>query len=188
MDPADKTTRANPNPYRQNFPEAWVQATDIGLDAFADKHELVAWANSPRTEAAVRRGDAVSPDGLAGTTGRTASCAPLQSRARNASAAERAARRASRRRLAILPQHYNPYYYHPNNETISWRRADSSETMRWYVFDDRKLYRPGEEVNVKAGFAKLTDRDRRHEMFTSRGLIVNYVLRDAQATRSRRAT
>ena len=34
------------------------------------------------------------------------------------------------------------------------RRLDPApvyDELRWYVFDDRQMYRPGEEVHVKAG-------------------------------------
>ncbi|HZG51750.1 MAG TPA: MG2 domain-containing protein, partial [Pyrinomonadaceae bacterium] len=63
-----------------------------------------------------------------------------------------------------------------------WRRHDSSETLRWYVFDDRKLYRPGEEVNVKGWIRKVNlTATGDTEMFTpSPGELANYVLRDAQ--------
>jgi uncharacterized protein YfaS (alpha-2-macroglobulin family) len=174
---------ANANNNRQNFVEAWVQATEIGLDAFADKRELVAWANSltdGKPLAGVEM--TVSPDGLAGTTGADG-LAHLPFKAAPETKGQQGALLVARRGddIAILPQQYYPYYY-PDNESSSWRRADSNETLRWYVFDDRKLYRPGEEVNVKGWIRKVNlTATGDTEMFTaSAGELANYVLKDAQ--------
>ncbi|HEY0081177.1 MAG TPA: MG2 domain-containing protein, partial [Pyrinomonadaceae bacterium] len=53
---------------------------------------------------------------------------------------------------------------------------------RWYVLDDRKLYRPGEEVNVKGWIRKINlTATGDTEMFPrAAGELINYVLRDAQ--------
>ncbi|HJR08167.1 MAG TPA: alpha-2-macroglobulin family protein [Pyrinomonadaceae bacterium] len=179
---ADRKVRDNVYAYRQNFAEAWVQSTDIGLDAFADKRELVAWANSltdGKPLAGVEM--SVSPDGLAGTTGADG-LARLPFKAAPDTKAQQNTLLVARRGddIAIMPQQYYPSYY--PDENSSWRRADSSETLRWYVFDDRKLYRPGEEVNVKGWIRKINLTSTGDtEMFTAAaGELVNYVLKDAQ--------
>ncbi|HEX8131363.1 MAG TPA: alpha-2-macroglobulin family protein [Pyrinomonadaceae bacterium] len=181
--PAGMNSRVNPNNYRQNFVEAWVQATGIGLDAFADKRELVAWANSltdGKPLAGVEM--TVSPDGLAGTTGADG-LVRLLFKAAPQTKGQQGALLVARRGddIAILPQDYYPYYY-PNNESNSWRRQDSSETLRWYVFDDRRLYRPGEEVNVKGWIRKvnLTATGDTEMFAAAAGELANYVLKDAQ--------
>jgi uncharacterized protein YfaS (alpha-2-macroglobulin family) len=181
---ADKNPRANPNDYRQNFAEAWVQATDIGLDAFADKQELVAWANS-LTDGKPLGGVemTVSPDGLAGTTGADG-LVRLPFKAASGAKGQHGALLVARRGddIAILPQNYYPNYYSVSDENISWRRADSDEALRWYVFDDRRLYRPAEEVNVKGWIRKINlTATGDTEMFTAAaGELANYVLRDSQ--------
>ncbi|HLL69953.1 MAG TPA: alpha-2-macroglobulin family protein [Pyrinomonadaceae bacterium] len=179
---ADKNPSANTYNYQQNLVEAWVQSTDIGLDAFADKRELVAWANSladgkPLAGVEV----SVSPEGLAGTTGAGGlvhfpfKTAPGKNEPQPALLV---ARRGDD--VAILPQHYHAGYY--NNRETGWRRYDSSETLRWYVFDDRKLYRPGEEVNVKGWIRKvnLTATGDTEMFAAAAGELANYVLKDAQ--------
>jgi uncharacterized protein YfaS (alpha-2-macroglobulin family) len=188
VEPARNATgvnrRANPNGPRQNFAEAWVQATDIGLDAFADKQQLVAWANS-LTDGKPLSGVemSVSPDGLAGTTGADG-LARLPFKAASGTKEHHGALLVARRGddIAILPQQYYPHYYSISDENISWRRLDSSETLRWYVFDDRKLYRPGEEVNVKGWIRKVNlTATGDTEMFTPvAGELANYILKDAQ--------
>jgi hypothetical protein len=178
-----KNPWANPNFNRPTFPEAWVQVTEIGLDAFADRRELVAWANSLKDGKPLAGVEmTVSPDGLAGTTGadglvRLAFKPGLEANAKQG--ALLVARRGDD--IAIMPQHYYPDYY-ATPENNSWRRSDAGEMLRWYVFDDRKLYRPGEEVNVKGWIRKINlTATGDTEMFTSAaGELVNYVLRDAQ--------
>ena len=64
---------------------------------------------------------------------------------------------------------------------IRWRRRDSREMLSWYVIDDRKLYRPGEEVNIKGWIRKIDlTPTGGTEMFTAAGETVNYVLKDSQ--------
>ena len=42
----EKAQPVNVYANRRNIVETWVQSTDIGLDAFADKNGLVVWTNS----------------------------------------------------------------------------------------------------------------------------------------------
>ncbi|HEY7544268.1 MAG TPA: MG2 domain-containing protein, partial [Blastocatellia bacterium] len=45
---------------------------------------------------------------------------------------------------ALLPE--NTYYW---NERGGWSLRAPVDSLRWFVFDDRKMYRPGEEVHIK---------------------------------------
>lgn len=181
--PEDKSKPVTVYAYRQNKAEAWVQSTEIGLDAFADKNELVAWANSlkdGRPLAGVEL--SVAADDITGTTGANG-LAHLAFKAAPKAKPDKSSSLLVARRgkdLAILPQMYYSYYYN-ENESNTWRRADSRRTLSWYVIDDRKLYRPGEEVNIKGWIRKidLTPRGGT-EMFTAAGETVNYVLKDSQ--------
>ena len=38
----------------------------------------------------------------------------------------------------------------------SWYKKGYSDTLKWFVFDDRKMYRPKEEVSVKGYIRKIT--------------------------------
>ncbi|HVQ36142.1 MAG TPA: Ig-like domain-containing protein, partial [Pyrinomonadaceae bacterium] len=162
--------------------EAWVQSTDIGLDAFADKNQLIAWANSlkdGRPLAGVEMSAAV--DNLTGTTGPDG-LAHLAFKPAPRPGPVKPVLLVARRGkdMAILPQNFNSYYFNPN-EGGSWRRADSRDSLSWYVIDDRKLYRPGEEVSLKGWIRKidLTPAGGT-EMFSSAGETVKYVLKDSQ--------
>src|SRR5690606_7735874 len=43
------------------------------------------------------------------------------------------------------------------NEYGSWVKQTRAASLAWYVIDDRKLYKPGEEVSLK-GWLRLIDR------------------------------
>ncbi len=49
--------------------------------------------------------------------------------------------------VAFLPENSENYYY--NLDVGSWYKKPQTDGLRWFVFDDRKMYRPKEEVAVK---------------------------------------
>lgn len=119
----------------------WVQVTDIGLTAFVDRTQLVGWATDLATGDAasgvsleVRGAAAVSTgaDGLAAV--------PLPTEPGTGPNVLVARRGAD---TAILPEHNYSY------GSTSWIRWTDLDQLRWYVTDDRGLYRPGENARVK---------------------------------------
>ena len=126
----------------------WVQMSDLAVDALLDSEELVAWATSLSTGAALadvalaalsrrRQSAQTDHDGLARL--------PLA-----------ASQRPSKTRAISWP----PRRRHRaacQNRAWSWgTRLDQTaldSPFRWYVWDDRQMYRPGEEVHVK-GWAR----------------------------------
>jgi hypothetical protein len=157
--------------------ESWVEATDIGLDAFADKNALVAWANSLKDGnplAGVQL--SVAPEGLSAATGADG-VARVEFKAReNSGEPLLVARRGGD--VAILPQSYTPY---GGSGAATWRRADDVKSLAWYVFDDRKLYRPGEEVSVKGWIRSVNLSPKGDtELFAAAGETLGYVLKDAE--------
>ncbi len=53
---------------------------------------------------------------------------------------------------AFLPENTDYYY----QEAGSWYKKSASDGLRWFAFDDRKMYRPKEEVHVKGYVRKIT--------------------------------
>jgi len=122
----------------------WVQATRIGLDAFADDETLVAWASDladgrPLDNVELRLGNAGARSDASGLARFTLSEAP---------APLLVARRG--RDVAILPRRPGRWA-----EGEGWRRTAQPDTLRFLVFDDRKLYRPGESVHVKGWLRRI---------------------------------
>ncbi len=54
--------------------------------------------------------------------------------------------------IAFLPE--NTEYYWQEGGT--WYKKGEHDSLRWFVFDDRKMYRPKEEVAVKGYIRKIT--------------------------------
>jgi uncharacterized protein YfaS (alpha-2-macroglobulin family) len=168
---------------RSHKAEAWVQSTEIALDAFADKNKLIAWANSLKDGQPLAGVEvSVAVDDLTGTTGADGLAHLAFKSASPAKTVKPYSLLVARRGkdLAILPQNFYAHYY-SQHEGTSWRRADSPDSLSWYVIDDRKLYRPGEEVNIKGWIRKIDlTPTGGTEMFAAAGETLNYVLKDSQ--------
>ena len=54
--------------------------------------------------------------------------------------------------VAFLPENTDYYWQQQGN----WYKKSSSDYLRWFVFDDRAMYRPKEEVAVKGYIRKIT--------------------------------
>ncbi len=151
----------------------WVQATGISLDAFIDQEEMLVWANALQdgaslsgVELALFPGNSkvqTDEQGMA----RFALGTPLQEEGHYLSA-----RRGND--TAVLPSQAYGY-------GGGWKRRPLANTYRWYVFDDRQIYRPEEEVHLK-GWIRLAELQRGRESLSlpGAGLRVHYELQDAQ--------
>ncbi len=54
--------------------------------------------------------------------------------------------------VAFLPEN-SDYFW---QDSGSWYKKATSDSLRWFVFDDRKMYKPNEEVAVKGYIRKMT--------------------------------
>lgn len=54
--------------------------------------------------------------------------------------------------VSFLPENTDYYW----QESGSWYRKTAIDELRWFTFDDRKMYRPKEEVAVKGYIRKIT--------------------------------
>ncbi|MCB9792759.1 MAG: hypothetical protein H6741_08510 [Alphaproteobacteria bacterium] len=122
---------------------AWVQATNIGLHASATNQQIQGWATSLH-DGEPLEGVSLSllgrADGEAVTDAR--GLAELKPYADGRGPHVLVARKGDE--VAILPEQL--YWW---NEYGSWTQSQPVPQLRWFVFDDRKLYRPGETVKVK---------------------------------------
>lgn len=122
---------------------AWVQVTGIGIDAFLDSQSLVAWASSLVDGRPL--GEVQFELTGAGTKGRTGTdgTATLELNHQGGLNDILLARLGDD--VAFLPQ-----AVHGGR---GWTRRAEQDSLRWFVFDDRGLYRPGESVHLK-GWAR----------------------------------
>ena len=127
----------------------WAQSTKIGLDAFVDNKQLIGWANSlvdgaPLSDVKME----MFPTSVSNKTG-TDGLANLPLKAvSDATMSVLIARRGND--VAILPE--QPYIWSSEG---TWHKKPQKDALVWYVFDDRKLYRPGEEVHIKGWIRRV---------------------------------
>jgi uncharacterized protein YfaS (alpha-2-macroglobulin family) len=155
--------------------KTWVQVTNIGLDAFVDRTDLIGWATSLKDGRPLEGVEmTIRPEGNAATSGVDGVARISLTNKTKSGPDILVARRG--RDIAILPEHTEWYY-----TSGGWFRKDEGDQLRWYVFDDRKMYRPGEEVHIKGwlrkvGSTKTGDVGPLDGAATS----INYILRDSR--------
>lgn len=131
---------------RQGTAYAWIQSTKIGLDAFVDGEQMIAWVNSladgaPLAETNLQlwpgdRAGVTDADGVATLTLPAGKDARLLIARLGAD-------------TAFLPA--SPYFWGEEG----WRQRPLVDSLAWHVFDDRGLYRPGEEVHIKGWIRRI---------------------------------
>jgi len=181
----------------------WLQATQIGLDAFVDNTELVGFATELKTGKPLAGVDlSIYPNGKS-VSGNVAEIQPgIMLRAWNwltswgssqadeiqslepdgTKAATETVEEAQTNRtgangilrlqlpdspsskgqnlliakrgkdVAFLPENTDYYWQDGGN----WYKKGEADSLRWFVFDDRKMYKPKEEVAVKGYIRKVT--------------------------------
>ena len=161
---------------------AWVQATQIGLDAFSDSGQLVGWATSLKdgkpVEGARLAIEAVTPGRVNEQSSNTTDRTGLV-RLQLGGFIEGAANILVARKgpdLAILPE--NTYWW---SRGSSWYKGEPKDSLRWFVFDDRKMYRPGEEVHIKGWIRRIgAGPSGDVEALGGSAATVDYVLKDSR--------
>jgi uncharacterized protein YfaS (alpha-2-macroglobulin family) len=125
--------------------QTWVQVTQIGLDAFADHSEMMVWTTAlkdgaPLSEVTIE-GDPARVKAVTGEDGTVRFPIP------GAGAQYLVASQGQDQ--AILPR--STYYWGDD----AWVPRPPNDELRWYVFDDRQVYKPGEEVHVKGWLRRV---------------------------------
>ncbi|MBF0529774.1 MAG: hypothetical protein HQK55_11005, partial [Deltaproteobacteria bacterium] len=120
--------------------KSWVQVTAMGLDAWADHSDLIVWTNSLKDGSPLSGVEVAlwpnGPKAISGNDGLARLPLPDKATAH----------------LLVAKHDQDSAILRANNswwENDGWHRQKVSDQLRWYVFDDRKMYRPGEEVRIK---------------------------------------
>ncbi|MBC7231926.1 MAG: Ig-like domain-containing protein [Chloroflexi bacterium] len=154
----------------------WIQATNIGLDAFVDQQHMTAWANSLKNGAPLQGVElTLFPGKVAAKTGSDG----LAKLTLPSSAEEKSAYLVAKLGddTALLPESTSWW-------GRGWRYGEIQDQLRWYVFDDRQMYRPGEEVHVK-GWVRLVGMSEGADVLTipEKGTSVFYEVTDSRGNR-----
>jgi hypothetical protein len=155
----------------------WVQATGLALDAWVDYESMLAWA-SRLSDGEPLEGVSLTlwPGTVRGKTGPDGTT-PLKL-TDHGSQDERAYLIG---RLgddtAVLPQ--DTYGWSRGG----WAQGSAGYEQRWYVIDDRGMYRPGEEVHVK-GWVRSAALGKKGDVLTTpaAGTALGYELIDVRGT------
>jgi len=149
--------------------QSWVQITQVGLDAFVDHSDMVVWATS------LKDGDPLSGIDIAAETSGKQAATGSDGLARFAipnNASYLVA--SSGADKALLPR--STAFW--SDET--WAARPVLDTLRWYVFDDRQMYRPGEEIHIK-GWMRRIGGKQNGDVGPSTGITaVNYRITEPQ--------
>ena len=129
--------------YSQSI-QAWVQVTQIGVDAYTDATDMIVWATGLK-DGKPLAGVSIQPN-QGGRTIATGKDGTLRFAIPSGATYLVASQGADRAMLL-----HSPYYWDDNG----WTAGTSSNSLRWYVFDDRQMYRPGEEVHIKGWMRRL---------------------------------
>jgi uncharacterized protein YfaS (alpha-2-macroglobulin family) len=116
----------------------WVQITQIGLDVLTDHSQMVVWATDLK-DGSPLSGVSIQPDN--GNTKIKTDADGLARLDIPSGAIYLVAQKGGD--LALL-QH-STYYWGED----TWTSNPPTDTLRWYAYDDRQMYRPGEEVHLK---------------------------------------
>jgi len=154
----------------------WIQASDIALDAFVDSDTLIAWASAladgtPLAGVSLR----VEPDGIPAKT----DAAGMAEVTVNTSSSDKSTYliASAGQDSALLPQ--STY-----GTGRGWRLTSEASQYLWYVFDDRGMYRPGEEVHVK-GWVRRSETSKQGDTLRlpKAGETLTYQVVDARGNR-----
>ncbi|MDX1616333.1 MAG: Ig-like domain-containing protein, partial [Candidatus Promineifilaceae bacterium] len=151
--------------------QAWVQATRIGLDTLVDHSEMLVWATDlangqplpgaairplPETTEQITDNNGVVRFGLP-PGGVQALVAQLDGDS------------------ALLPAGTHVW------DDSRWQTGSVRDLLQWYVFDDRQMYRPGEQVHLKGWLRVVGQTQQGDVRLPAQALtVLNYLVIDPQ--------
>ncbi|MFN0253265.1 MAG: DUF6049 family protein [Kofleriaceae bacterium] len=129
---------------------SWVQSTRIAVDAYVDAGNLVAYASDLATgKAAAGVALELEPNGIQATTDDKGMATIALPQTANKGKHYLTAKRGDD---VVFVTDDTGYW----SEGGHWVKQTRSTNLAWYVIDDRKMYKPGEEVTLK-GWLRTID-------------------------------
>ena len=123
---------------RSQTVQTWVQATQIGVDAIVDPTQLIVWTTGLQ-DGAPLSGVTIAPNnGSVTTTGQQGLASILLP---GGGIQYLVATQGDDSALLPATSHYWDDY--------GWQKQSLTDELRWHIFDDRTMYRPGEDVHIK---------------------------------------
>lgn len=167
--------------YNRQRVVAWAQVSQLGLDAFSDQESLQAWVTRLKDGAPVPEASVSLLDikGEVRTNAAGTADVPLP----DAGAVGKILLARSGDDTFMLPWDISWWY-----DGYGWSKRPTNDSLRWYVFDDRKMYKPGENIKLK-GWLRLIEGRKGGDIALPPTLTqLNYVLRDSMGNEISRGT
>lgn len=141
VDPTQDFSRGDDDYWRNRPTVAWVQSTTLGIDAFYDHERLVIWTNDLTTGEPIDRVPVeLIGDGRVATTDEEG-LAELDL--------------GDNGIVGLWARTGDGTAFLPAGWYEGWTASERSDEGRWYVFDDRGIYRPGETVRLTGWLRKF---------------------------------
>lgn len=134
-------------PWMMQRATAWVEVTNLGLQGHVDAEQMLVWATGLADGKPVAGVDVQLAN--VGVKGKTDAKGLVTLPLVRDNAQMIVARKGDD--VAFLPE--SIWWWNPSG---SWHTMELDPELRWYVFDDRGLYRPGEDVKIK-GWIRAID-------------------------------
>ncbi|HEU0177578.1 MAG TPA: alpha-2-macroglobulin family protein [Blastocatellia bacterium] len=142
------------NEWERRSLQTWIQATNIGLDAFADQSKLIGWATSLKDGKPLGNVEmAIANYKAAEQAGAKTGANGLANFALPTTTSKKMLLARSGKDVAFLPEDLSWWDEGSHSE---WRKQVVGAALKWHVFDDRGMYRPDEEVHVKGWLRKIS--------------------------------
>lgn len=142
-----------PNRYKPRL-QSWVQVTDIGLDAFGDATDLLAWTTDLATGKPLTGVNVAITHTAKKGTSDAKGLVTLELDRKSAGQGEHQVVLATKGSdSAFLPQ--NTYFW---SDSSAFEAGVPVDRLQWFVFDDRGMYKPGEKVRVSGWTRNYQDR------------------------------
>ncbi len=155
----------------------WVQATDIALDAYVENEQALVWANRLGDGAPLSGAQITLYPSKAQAASQADGVATLPLPASSNESAYLIAKLGED--AALLPG--GGYYGWWGG---SWSQRNPGAPYRWYVFDDRGMYRPGETVHIKGWVRRASITRAGEDLALPRsGSTVTWQLQDARGNK-----
>jgi uncharacterized protein YfaS (alpha-2-macroglobulin family) len=166
-------------PYAPPRMIAWVQATKLAVDAYVDAGQLTAFVTELATgKPAANVTVELRPSGVKATTDDKGLARLDLPAAGNKGLSYLTATRGDD--VAFVADD-SGYWW---NESATWVKQARPSQLAWYVIDDRKMYKPGEEVTLK-GWLRVLDPGKNGDLAGLAGAVgaVSYKVHDSRGNK-----